>query len=345
MTYENFVPVVEVTRGALVESVHFGAAVVVDPSGKVLASVGDVNTNAYLRSSAKPFQALPFVEMGGVEKFSFSDRELALMCASHHGTDEHVRVITGMQGKIGVSEADMMCGSHVPADSDTWKAMILRGEQPTPRRHNCSGKHTGMLAHALLRGLPKADYINPQHPVQQTILKVFAEMTDLDTAGVVVGIDGCSVPTFSIPLVHAALGFARLADPAGLPQGRADALRHIFKAMSSNPDMIAGPGAFDTLLMQATGGKLVSKGGAEGYQAMAVAAGVLGRGSPALGIALKVSDGDLTGRARCVVALELLRQLGVLDDASAQSLRDFDRHTLYNFRKLEIGEIRPCFKI
>ena len=251
MSYENYVPVVEVTRGPIVESVQFGAGVVVDATGKVLASVGDPQTTTFLRSTAKPFQALPFVEMGGVEKFNLTDRELSMMCASHHGTDLHVAVVTGMQEKIGISESDMLCGSHQPADEETWKAMVLRGETPTPRRHNCSGKHTGMLAHAILRGLPKQDYINPKHPVQQTILQTFAEMTGMQPDQVVLGTDGCSVPTFAIPLYNTALGFARLADPRDLAEKRANALRHIFKAMSTYPDMIAGPGAFDTLLMEA----------------------------------------------------------------------------------------------
>jgi L-asparaginase II len=345
MTFENYVPVVEVTRGSIVESVHFGVAVVVDAAGQVLAAVGDPQTRAFLRSTAKPFQALPFVEMGGVERFNLTDRELALMCASHHGTDEHVRVVTGMQEKIGIDESDMLCGAHEPGDKATWKAMVLRGEQPTPRRHNCSGKHTGMLAQAVMRGLPKADYINPQHPVQQTILRTFAEMTGVEAGHVVVGIDGCSVPTFAIPLYNTALGFARIADSSQLPERRANALRHIFHAMSTYPEMIAGPDGFDTVLMQAGPGKFVSKGGAEGYQGIAVAPGVLGQNSPGLGIAFKISDGDGYGRARPVVALALLKQLGLLTATEIESLVKFDRRKLYNYRNLEIGEIRPCFTV
>jgi L-asparaginase II len=345
MAFENYVPVVEVTRGPIVESVHFGAAIVVDSTGSVVASIGDPQTTSFLRSSAKPFQALPFVERGGVEKFGLSDRELALMCSSHHGTDEHVEVVTGMQAKIGLQESDLMCGAHVPADSPTWKAMILRGESPAPRRHNCSGKHTGMLAHAVMRGFTKADYINPHHPVQKTILETFSEMTALEPGQVVQGIDGCSVPTFAIPLYNAAFGFARLADPCALPEKRREALAHIFKAMSSNPVMIAGPGAFDTLVMEAGGGTVVSKGGAEGYQCLAVAPGVLAPKSPGLGIALKISDGDLESRARTLVALTILKQLGVISAAQAEHVAKYDRRAMFNFRKLEIGEIRPAFSI
>jgi len=345
MTYENFIPVLETTRGSIVESVQFGAGVVVDAGGRVLAAFGNLQTRSFIRSTAKPFQALPFVELGGVEKFGLTDRELSLMCASHRGTDMHVAVITGMQEKIGINESDMLCGAHEPGDEATRRAMILRGERPTPRRHNCSGKHTGMLAHALMRGYPKADYVNLTHPVQQAILQTFAEMTGLEPGQIVVGIDGCSVPTFAIPLYHTALSFARLADPVGLPESRASALHHIFKAMSSYPEMVAGPGEFDTMLMQAGGGKFVSKGGAEGYQGLAVAPGVLSPNSPGIGIALKISDGDLTDRARPVVVMALLEQLGLVSADQVQQLARFDRRAIYNWRQLEVGEIRPCFKI
>ncbi len=167
-------------------------------------------------------------------------------------------------------------------------------------------------------------------------------MTGLEPAQVVVGIDGCSVPTFAIPLYNTALGFARLADPHGLPERRAAALRHIFTAMSTYPEMIAAADAFDTLLMVAGGGSLVSKGGAEGYQGIAIAPGVSGPDAPGLGIAFKIADGDADGRARPVLALALLRQLGVLNAAKAEQLARFDRRTLRNFRRLEIGEIRAC---
>jgi L-asparaginase II len=256
-----------------------------------------------------------------------------------------VAVLAGMQAKIGVGEADLMCGTHPPSDSATWKAMLLRGEEPGPRRHNCSGKHTGMLGQAILRGLPTTDYYLPSHPVQQKILQTFAEMTGLEPAQVVQGIDGCSVPTFAIPLYHAALGFARLADPRGLASGRAEALGKIFQAMPAHPDMVAGPGGFDTLLMQAGGGQLLCKGGAEGYQAIAIAPGALSPNSRGIGIALKIADGDATGRARAVASLTLLRAAGWFAGGLPQDLERFDRRTQYNYRRLEVGEIRSCFSI
>jgi len=345
MAYENYQPVVEVTRGSIVESVHFGALVVVDATGQVLASWGDPQTVTFLRSSAKPFQALPFVEMGGMERFNLTKKELALMCASHSGTDEHVATVQGMQSKFDVSESDLLCGTHVPSNEATAEALLLRGEKPTPNRHNCSGKHTGMLGQARLRGLTLADYINPAHPVQVSILQAFSEMCGLLPEEVVVGIDGCSAPNFAVPLYNAALAFARLADPHDLPTVREEALHRIFQAMTAYPDMVAGPARFDTHLMQAAGGGIVSKGGAEGYQGMALAPGLLGKGAPGVGIAFKVSDGDYPDRARPLMSVEILRQLGALTDSQSAELSMYFPRPIYNFRKLEVGMIRTCFML
>ncbi len=340
-----FEVLVELTRGPLVESVHFGALAIADASGKLLAQVGDAELVANLRSSAKPFQALGFIERDGDRVFGMTEREVAIICASHHGTDDHVAVLRGLQAKVGISESDLLCGVHAPSDAATAQAMLARGEAPTSNRHNCSGKHTGMLAHARLRNLPIEDYLNTEHEVQKTILRTFAAMLDMRPEDVLIGIDGCSAPTFAAPLRNAAMAFARLADPSSLPEPRASALRRIFHAMSSHPDMVAGPGAFDTVLMQVGGGKIVSKGGAEGYQALAVLPGACGANSPAMGITYKIADGDLTGRARPLVGVEVLRQMGALTDAQVQELREFYTRPLYNWRQIEIGEIRPAFTL
>ena len=343
MPHENYQPLVEVTRGSIVESVHFGALAVVDSAGQALLSWGDPQTVTFLRSSAKPFQALPFVEAGGVEHFDLTDKELAVMCASHIGTDEHVATVSGLQHKLGVSESDLLCGTHPPYHEPTARVLMMKGEAPTPNRHNCSGKHTGMLGQAALRSLPLQDYINPDHPVQQTILKAFAEMCSMLPEEVEVGIDGCSAPNFAVPLFNAAYAFARLADPHGLPAKRAKALRHIYHAMTSYPEMVSGEGQFDTRLMQVGGGQFLSKGGAEGYQAVALAPGVLGKGRPGVGIVVKIADGDAASRARHLVTVEILRQMGVLTDEQTGALSAYRPRPVYNWRKLEVGQMRPCF--
>jgi L-asparaginase II len=202
-----------------------------------------------------------------------------------------------------------------------------------------------MLANCRLRGLAIDDYLNPLHPLQQLILHDFAAMTGMDPSSVPVGIDGCSAPTFAAPLQRAAHAYALLADPQGLPPVRAEALRHIYRAMGAHPDMVAGPTRFDTLLMQATAGKVVSKGGAEGYQGMAVRPGALHPASPGIGITFKIADGDSAGRAGPVAAFAVLDQLGLLTAAERTALAMFDRNALRNWRDLEIGEIRPAFHL
>lgn len=345
MNDNHYQPMIEVTRGPVVECIHWGALAVVDASGRLVAGFGDPNTVTFLRSAAKPFQALPFIEAGGAETYGLTGQEVALMCASHSGTDEHVRVLHGMQAKIGVSEAELMCGVHMPYHEETAHRLIRKGEEPTPNRHNCSGKHTGMLAHALMRHLPKVDYIDLAHPIQVSILKAFAEMCGLPEAQVALGVDGCSAPNFAISLQNAALGYARLADPSGLPDRRAQALDRIWRSMTAHPDMVGGPQRFDTVLMELTGGKLLAKSGAEGFQGVALREGALGPGSPALGIALKIADGDAASRAKTCAVVELLRLMGALDDARVAALAEFHAHPLYNFRQIHVGEVRPAFKV
>jgi L-asparaginase II len=210
-------PLFEVTRGNIVESVHYGSIAVVDSSGKLLSSYGDPQEVAFLRSSAKPFQVLPFVEGGGVEYFGFTPRELSISCASHEGSDLHVRTVKGIQEKIGVDEQALQCGVHMPGDVDAFKALIVNNRQPTLNQNNCSGKHTAMLAYAKMRGLPLENYLEVNHPIQQEILAVFAEMSGLSPRDIQLGTDGCSAPNFAIPLYNAAFGMARLYSHLSVP--------------------------------------------------------------------------------------------------------------------------------
>ena len=342
----QYQPVFELTRGRIVECIHFGAAAIVDSHGHLLASLGDPQLVTYLRSSAKPFQALPFIERKGHENFSLTPREIAIMCSSHSGTDEHVETIKGMQAKIGVSANDLMCGIHYPFHEASADAMKVRGELPTPYRHNCSGKHTGMLAHARLRGAPLENYVDFHHPVQESILQAFSEMCGLPSDQVELGIDGCSAPNFAVPLFNAALGYARLCDPFDQTTDRASACKTITSAMMANPDMVGGPGRFDTALMQVGNGRILVKGGAEGFQSLGLQPGTLGPDSPGIGIAIKISDGDSTDRARQGVALAILQSLGALNaDQLAQMAAFGPQIQLENYRKLKVGVSRPIFEL
>lgn len=357
---QMYLPMLELTRGTAqadglypktetVESIHFGAAAVVDALGNLLTWYGDPQTVTFLRSSAKPFQALPFFERGGKDHFQLTLKECAILCASHSGTDDHYHTVQAIQAKAGISETDLMCGTHPVFDQATAETLRSRNEKPTANRHNCSGKHTGMLSFARMENLPLENYLDIQHPIQKTILTTFAAMCRFPEEEIALGTDGCSAPVFAIPLYHAALGFARLCDPQNgqvSPPARADACRLIVEAMTSHPDMVGGPGRFDTLIMQAFRGGLVSKTGAEAYQAFGLMPGVLRLGSPGVGIVYKISDGDSTGRARRAVGLEILRQLGVLSSIDMESLAEFGpEYPIYNWRKLKVGRARPCFTL
>ena len=348
------IPIFEVTRGDTVESIHSGAVAVVDSTGKLVANYGNPELVTFLRSSAKPFQALPLLEAGGQERFGFTPREIALMCASHSGTDSHVAVAESIQMKAGVTEADLLCGVHEPMHEPTANILRERHQAPTPNRHNCSGKHSGMLAlarlvQANLMDEGMLDYIDFHHPVQTAILHSIADMCGLPVDQIQCGVDGCSAPNFAIPLRNAAYGFARLCDPergAVEPLARREACQTITSAMMFNPDMVGGPDTFDTSLMEVGKGRWISKGGAEGYQAIGIMPGVLGQGSPGLGIALKIADGDQKSRARHAVALAVLQQLGALSEAELAMLGRFGPLLpVLNWRKIVVGIARPLVQL
>jgi len=345
----------EVTRGRIVESVHYGSIAVLDSNGKLLSSYGDPQAVTFLRSSAKPFQALPFVERGGEEHFGFTPRELSLGCASHNGSALHVQTVQTMQKKVGIEESHLQCGTHMPDDVNEFKSMIVNDRKPTPNYNNCSGKHTAMLAHAKMRGLPLENYLELNHPIQQDILATFAGMCLFPVSEVELGTDGCSAPNFAIPLFNAALGMARLCDPRELPSARAEACRKITSAMSAYPEMVSGYGEFDEQLMRVGEGKIVCKRGAEGYQIVGVMPGVISADSPGVGIAFKVSDGDAShksdtlessNRVRPAVTIEILRQLGAISSKQEQALAGFGPvKSIQNHQGIVTGQMRPVFEL
>ena len=344
MNTEGYAPVYQLTRGGIVESMHFGAAAVVDSNGRLLAAVGDPHLVTFMRSSAKPFQAMPFIQNGGPDHFGLTLKETALTCASHSGTDDHAHTASQIQNKSGFLETDLQCGVHPPTHAETRLRLLKADEEPTSNRHNCSGKHSGMLSYSRMMGWPLETYLEFDHPLQKQILQTVSEMSDLEASQIVVGIDGCSAPNFALPLYNAALAYARLADPKDLSENRAAACGRITKAMSTHPDMIAGPGKFDTLLMESAQGRLVAKGGAEGYQAIGLLPGALGEGSPGIGITVKIADGSFRTLASDAVSLEILHQLGF--ELAGEALTAFGpRIKLHNFRKLEVGDAAPCFEL
>lgn len=321
----------EVTRGSAVESRHFGHVVVVDASGKVVFAAGDPERPIYPRSALKPLQALAGAARGTVEAFDLSDPELAVICASHAAEPRHRAAVARILVKVGATEAHLRCGPHPVPHEPSRDELIRAGRAPTPIYSNCSGKHSGMLALARVLGAPLAGYWEAEHPVQREIQRVLAAACGTDLQRLEWGTDGCGVPTYLMPLRELALGFARLADPAGLEDRDAAAARRITAAMNAAPGMVRGEGGFDTVAMEAFPGVLACKGGAEGCQAVAVL-------TVGLGVAVKVDDGS--PRAVPAIALAVLRKLGVLPERLPERLEAFARPLVLNTRDQVVGEIR-----
>lgn len=331
---------VSLTRGGIVECIHFGAFAVVDADGHLLSSGGDPDLVTFPRSSMKPFQLLPFLEADGPAHFGLNEEEVAIMCASHTGTDYHVRVIRSIHAKVGLKEENLQCGFHWPSDKDTSFEMRKRGETPTPYRHNCSGKHSGMLAMAKLISAPMENYLEMSNPVQQGILKKVAEFCELPPESLIIGTDGCSAPVFAMPLRHFAHACAKLGDPSGLNETQARACNMATQAMRAYPTMVAGPGQLDTILMEVMAGKVFSKGGAEGYQMIGVMPGVLERYPKGIGITMKFSDGDSSRRATSALTVAILSALGFEKEMQSEAFARFNTPILHNWRGIEIGEIK-----
>ena len=331
-------PAVVVTRGGYVESVHQAAVAVVRSDGTLLYHLGDPGLTTFTRSSAKPFQALAVVESGALDQYGFTPSELALMCASHNGQPYHTQTAAHMLQRIGLSADDLRCGVHMPFHAPTAAALRQAGEPATPLHNNCSGKHSGMLALSKYLGALDHDYRDPAHPVQQMNLVNLAELAEVAPETITVAVDGCSVPTFGLPLRDAAYAFARLMDTRGLPPGRAQAIDRIVAAMQAYPEMVGGDDRFDTWLMSNIPG-LVSKIGAEGYQGLAIR-----HSDEALGIVVRVGDGDVPNRAQAPLVMEVLRQLDLLPSGLAGAER-WSRASVRNRHGVEVGDIRPAFEL
>lgn len=337
-------PLVEVRRGPLVESRHRGHVAAVDGAGRSVARLGEPGTVTFMRSSAKPLQALPLVTSGAADRFGFDERELVLACASHSGQDLHAETAARMLRKIGLDERALKCGVHEPFDQETARLLRERGESPSALRNNCSGKHAGMLALALHLGVPPETYDDPRGPVQQAVLRAVAQFSGLPSAEVPVGIDGCGVPVFGMNVRAMALTYAWLvAPPAEFDEPTRRAAARLVAAMGSHPEMIGGTvERFDTQVMRATRGGVISKVGAEGVYT----AGVLPceEWPEGLGLAFKIEDGE-DRRARPTVAIECLRQLGVLKGNALETLAPYAKFPIHNHRGELVGQIRPLFTL
>ncbi|MDA8234717.1 MAG: asparaginase [Clostridia bacterium] len=317
---------VEVYRGKLVESVHRGAVVVVDQTGRILEQWGDSGLVTYWRSAAKPVQAVTVVAGGVVEAYGLTGEEIALMTGSHGGETQHVRVIQSILGKLGLGPEHLLCGIHPPTNKEAARELAAQGRQPEVWHHNCSGKHGGMLALAAHLRADLGSYLDIHHPVQQRMLDTVASFAQLPQGQITVGIDGCGVPVYGMPLSNMALAFARLTG-----DGAGEAARRVVENMLAHPEMVAGTNSFDTQLIKVTDGKVIAKIGAEGVYCV----GLVGRG---IGLAAKVEDGNT--RALPPVVVEFLDRIRVLLPDELALLKSFHQPEVKNHRGEKVGEIK-----
>jgi L-asparaginase II len=324
---------VEALRGDVVESVHRVHVAIAHADQGLIASAGNPAHKSFVRSSIKMFQALPFVEAGGVERFQLTGEELALCAASHGGEAFHVAAARSILEKAGLTEAALACGPHLPLHQPTANAMLCAGETAGRIHNNCSGKHAGMLAHCVQQQWVTNGYHNAAHPMQRRVLSTLTKWMRIDAEDVDSGIDGCGLPTFAIVLDAVAEGCARFAAAvaAGEPAPAA-----IFNAMVAHPEYVAGTDRLDTDLMRAAGTRLFAKVGAEGFYTA---------GIPAMkvGVAIKVEDGNK--RAAEPAILAVLRHIEAIGDREIDQLKRHAEPEILNTRHEAVGRLRTVLNI
>ena len=320
----------EVHRNTEIESVHQVYGVAVDSNGKILFSSGDPHYITCIRSSLKPFQASVSIETGAADAFGFTDKELAVMCASHNGEKIHTSTISGILEKIDIDSSYYKCGVHSPYDKKTKITIFRDGKDFNSLHNNCSGKHAGMLATAKHLGCDLNEYLQFQHPVQQKIVSALEQYTE--QSGFVFGTDGCSAPTPFLSLYGIALLYQKLAS------GNYPVLSRLYDAMVTHPYLVAGRERFDTDFIEAMSGRAVTKVGGEGVRGL----GIRQKNGNVIGIALKVLDGNQ--RANPVATMLLLGQLKLLTESESQNLEKYEKTKLLNHRKIHVGNITAAFE-
>lgn len=319
-----------VYRGDMIESRHTVHAVICDPLGNTIAHAGQPGMCTYWRSSAKPIQALSFVAAGGAQAFGLGPADIAVICASHDGEPFHVKQVEHILQAAGFDEAALKCGVHPPLHGPSARALAERGEAPRAVHNNCSGKHAGMLAYTKLIGADPATYLDPSHPVQQRILATVEEFTGVERARIGIGVDGCGVPVFGLPLTAMATAFARLASGEGIDRAYVDPARSVVVAMQAHPEMVAGTEGICTHLMARLAPAIVAKGGAEGVYC-------IGHTTSKWGLAVKVEDG--ASRARPPAVVEILHGLMAIGPEEERALDGHRRPIIRNHAETVVGRL------
>lgn len=329
---------VEAWRGGIVESMHRGSVAVVDADGTVHTALGDIDRPIFPRSAVKVLQALPLAASGAVERLGLTDEELALACASHGGEERHVQTAQSMLAKAGVDFHALECGTQWPSYDGATKALAAAHREPNALNNNCSGKHSGFVCVGCMMAQGRdvaafvKGYVKPDHPVMREVTSALQSATGYDLSKTARGTDGCSIPTYAIPLRHLAHAFARVATGVGLSDGHARAAKRLRQAVAKAPFMVAGTGRMDTRVMEHFGERVFCKVGAEGVYCAALPE--LG-----VGVALKMDDGN-NARACEVAFAALLERLLALSTEDVTFLRGFSDAALKNWNGLEVGRLR-----
>jgi L-asparaginase II len=314
-----------------VESVHFGAAAVANAEGEVIYGWGDTSLVTFPRSSLKPIQAIALVETGAADALRLAPEYLALACASHRGEPMHTGRVAAWLDQLGLDEAALACGPDFPASQAAAASLIRAGAEPSRVFHNCSGKHCGFLSVAAQMGWPAEGYSDPAHPTQQLYLDVFSDLLRADARALPLGVDGCTLPTPALSLADMARTMARYAAARTAARGRAAAIRRLQDAMRAHPELVSGTGEANVRIADATAGRVVMKGGAEGYLAVFVP-------DQGIGVALKIADGN--SRARVVALLAVLRELKLLSASEAAALAALAEVPVRDSTGKAVGRIR-----
>ncbi|MER9327623.1 asparaginase [Mesorhizobium sp. M0488] len=323
---------IEVLRGAIVESAHRGAVAVFDADGKSVWEIGDTSKPVFPRSAVKAIQALPLVESGAADAYGFGNRELALACASHSGEPAHVELARSMLARAGLDGSALECGAHWPSNHGAEIALARAGELPNALHNNCSGKHSGFLCTCVHSGIAHRGYVKADHALQDMVRDAMQAVTGAIHGADERATDGCSIPTYAVPLKSFALGFARMATARGFGPERAKAAKRLLAACMAEPFFVAGTGRADVALMEAAPGRIFVKGGAEGVHCAAIPE--LG-----LGIALKCDDG--AGRAGEAIVAAVLAKLLRADEALAAKLLELASVPIASRIGAKVGGLRP----
>lgn len=322
---------VEKTRGPLVESQYRGVVCVVDERGEVIFSLGDAEMLCYPRSALKLLQVLPLIESGAADLFGFNAEELTVMCGSHNGEDAHVAAIQSILRKIGLAEEHLRCGPQYPTFRELRYQMIREERPPQHIHNNCSGKHAGFLALSVYRGVSPEGYLDPQHPVQQEVRQVIAEMSEMEGSRFITAVDGCSAPIYAMPIRNHAISYKNLVAPMHFSAERQAACQRVVEAVAAHPHMVAGTKRYCTDLLQHLGHRVIGKTGADGVYSLSFR-------EEKLGVVIKIEDGQMGPQNN--VAQALLEESGLFSEKQLQPLRQYLRQPVRNWNKWEVGEMR-----